>query len=145
MTNLYNKIQKLRKQGKTYNQIQKKLKCSKSLISYYLNPEGKDKLRRRTGYNRRKVKTRLKEQYGGKCSICGYNKCLDVLAFHHIDPTTKEFTFGQLNKYGVKRTEKELKKCILLCANCHGEVHAGVVTLNITKMVDREGLEPSTF
>lgn len=61
---------------------------------------------------------------GGQCSKCGYNKCLDALEFHHLDPSIKEFGIGQ--KGYTKSWEKikqELDKCILLCANCHREEH----------------------
>lgn len=59
-------------------------------------------------------------ELGGKCSKCGYNKCIGALDFHHTDPSTKESVLGKLNS---KRFYVELKKCILLCANCHREEH----------------------
>jgi hypothetical protein len=67
---------------------------------------------------------------GGKCINCGYNKCLSALDFHHLDPLTKDFSFG--SRKGTIKKEKailELDKCILLCRNCHAEVHAGVLIL----------------
>ena len=63
------------------------------------------------------------ELLGGKCSICGYNKCLDALEFHHLDPSKKEFAFNKMRLISWPRMIKELKKCILLCANCHRETH----------------------
>jgi hypothetical protein len=60
---------------------------------------------------------------GGKCKLCGYNKCIYALEFHHKDPKEKEFSW---NKMKLKSWEKiiiELKKCILLCSNCHKELH----------------------
>lgn len=59
---------------------------------------------------------------GGKCQKCGYNKCNAALAFHHQDPTQKEFNFGR-GFLSFERFKKELDKCILLCANCHAEIH----------------------
>lgn len=66
---------------------------------------------------------------GECCQICGYNKCENALELHHIDPTEKDFTFGKIIANPAKWSTivKELKKCILLCANCHREVHAGVM------------------
>ena len=63
---------------------------------------------------------------GGKCSICGYNKCLHALQFHHIDPSKKKFNISSnIGKYTLQSIQNELKKCIVVCANCHAEIHAG--------------------
>jgi 5-methylcytosine-specific restriction endonuclease McrA len=71
---------------------------------------------------RKVVKQKAVELLGGKCSRCGYSKCLRALQFHHVDPATK--LFGIAEK-GVTRAwykvVEELKKCVLLCANCHAE------------------------
>ena len=74
---------------------------------------------------RDKVKVLSVQYLGGKCCKCGYNKCIKALEFHHLNPTQKEFA---LSKQGHTRSwEKikiELDKCVLLCANCHRELHA---------------------
>lgn len=61
---------------------------------------------------------------GGKCSICSYDKCIAALEFHHLDPTQKDFG---ISKDGTTRSweliKAELDKCILVCANCHREIH----------------------
>lgn len=66
---------------------------------------------------------------GGKCNICGYSKCIDALCFHHVNP--KEKSFGLSNNYNKEWTvlKEELDKCILLCLNCHAELHAGAVSI----------------
>jgi hypothetical protein len=83
---------------------------------------------------RRKVKVILIEEAGGRCGLCGYERCVRALAFHHLDPTTK--TFG-LAEGGLARSLAEARaeaaKCILLCANCHAEVEAGVTSLPALK------------
>jgi 5-methylcytosine-specific restriction endonuclease McrA len=79
---------------------------------------------------RRKVKAILVEEAGGQCGLCGYDRCAGALAFHHLDPRTK--TFG-LAEGGLARSLAEARaeaaKCILLCANCHAEVEAGLTRL----------------
>lgn len=58
---------------------------------------------------------------GGKCTVCGYSKCLTALEFHHTNPEEKE-TYN--SHWTFKRNKNELDKCILVCANCHRELHA---------------------
>jgi hypothetical protein len=65
----------------------------------------------------------LKEEFGGKCSKCGYDKCMDALQFHHVDPSKKEFNLGNKRGYKIETLRTELKKCILVCSNCHIEIH----------------------
>ena len=63
---------------------------------------------------------------GGKCVICGYNKCPASLDFHHINPEEKEFGVSG-NNYSKSRIDNEIKKCILVCKNCHGEIESGLI------------------
>lgn len=79
---------------------------------------------------RKKIKQMAVELKGGKCQICGYKKYVGALDFHHIDEKSKEFGLGSggLTRSWV-RTKKEVEKCILVCANCHREIHAGLVDL----------------
>ena len=122
-------ILKLHSEGKTYNEIRKILKCSKSTISYYCNPTTKLKSQKNRNKNRQLVTKELKQLHGGKCSICNYNKSLNALHFHHIDPKTKEGHVGNLvHVKGKYVAFEEAKKCQLICANCHSEIHD--ITLN---------------
>jgi len=70
------------------------------------------------------------EYKGGRCSICGYKRCQRSLSLHHLDPKKKDFG---LSSKGLTRSweriKKEIDKCILLCANCHMEVHEGITQL----------------
>ena len=79
---------------------------------------------------RRKIKLLAVQYKGGKCQICGYNKYVGALDLHHIDGSQKSFSIGDK---GYTRswevTRKELDKCILVCANCHREVEAGITQL----------------
>ena len=74
---------------------------------------------------RQDKKQRLVDRFGGGCELCKYNKCLAALEFHHKDPSQKKFSVsgGNLRSKKFEALEKEAKKCVLLCANCHREVH----------------------
>ena len=72
---------------------------------------------------RRKLKQKLVEYKGGKCEICGYDKCIDALEFHHLNPSEKEFTICSGDYKSFEKAKKEADKCILVCANCHREIH----------------------
>lgn len=75
------------------------------------------------------VRSRIKkwalEYKGGKCEKCGYNKCTHALELHHINPKEKDFCLSDRNiKLDWQAIKKELDKCILVCSNCHREIHA---------------------
>ena len=74
---------------------------------------------------RNKLKDKAIEYKGGKCQTCGYNKCNRSLTFHHLDPSIKTFEVNSNNMFAMawNKVKAELDKCILLCANCHGELH----------------------
>ncbi len=71
---------------------------------------------------RKQNKLVLVEYKGGKCELCGYSKCIAALEFHHKDPKQKSFNLNG-NTIGLKKQKQEADKCLLLCANCHREVH----------------------
>ena len=76
---------------------------------------------------RKRRKKEVVESFGGKCQMCGYNKCVDALCFHHTDPTLKEYTPTTIiNQWKTDRSIPQLikEKVILLCSNCHYEVHS---------------------
>ena len=77
---------------------------------------------------RHKLKRNMIEYSGGKCQICGYARCVKALAFHHVNPDEKDFNISGNHCRRWKRLVKELDKCVLLCMNCHNEVHAGMYT-----------------
>lgn len=83
-------------------------------------------VKRHQAYQKRKA---LREQAvaykGGKCVICGYNKCLSALDFHHPDPHTKDFTISD-RMTSWDSIVRELGKVDLLCCRCHREVHDGL-------------------
>jgi len=63
---------------------------------------------------------------GGKCQTCGYDKCPDVLEFHHLDPNQKEASWNKMRLWSEKKLLTELDKCVMLCANCHRETHYNI-------------------
>ena len=75
----------------------------------------------KTNRIRQDKKRRAVEFLGGKCQGCGYCKIIEVLDFHHVDRSTKLASLSQMWNHSWKRVVEELKKCRLLCANCHRE------------------------
>ena len=83
-------------------------------------------LKRAVTQRRKKLRESALALKGNKCKICGYNRCSAALSFHHLDPSLKEFGIPHRGlTRSWKKIEEELKKCILICANCHAEIHAG--------------------
>jgi len=79
---------------------------------------------------RRKRKETLALRAGGECMLCGYNKHLAALEFHHLDPEQKEFGIAQAGvTRSLQKCQAEADKCILLCANCHAALEAGGIVL----------------
>ena len=73
---------------------------------------------------RLKLKNELVKYKGGKCEICGYDKCISALEFHHLDPSEKKFGISKnISGHSLEECKKEVDKCILVCANCHREIH----------------------
>lgn len=77
--------------------------------------------RKTTNTKKKDLIIKIKNEFGGKCSCCGYNKYLGALEFHHLDPNDKDINISQCSKEEDMR--KEAEKCILLCSNCHREEH----------------------
>ena len=68
---------------------------------------------------------RLIQDKGGRCERCGYNRNGAALAFHHLDPTTKSFGIDLrlCSNTTWETLVSEARKCLLLCLNCHAEIH----------------------
>ena len=115
---------------------------------YISNPQNREKknaylrryrkqefVRARVNKNRRQWALREKQKAvdykGGKCEICGYDRCLACLDFHHKDPTQKNgYGIGVLKHHWTfEKNKSEIDKCILLCVRCHREIHAGVTQI----------------
>ena len=68
---------------------------------------------------------------GDKCCICGYDRCQSALELHHLKPEEKDFTIGQTLNKNLEIILQQLQKCILVCANCHREIHANLISLSL--------------
>lgn len=80
---------------------------------------------------RKTIKHRIVEAFGGKCICCGHSFedcCYDL---HHLNPLEKDFTLSQINYNGAKtwiKIRDEVKKCCLVCANCHRLIHYNLLS-----------------
>lgn len=69
----------------------------------------------------------LVDEAGGCCAVCGYDRCIINLGFHHVDPEEKAFGLSMRTTKALDAYRNEMKKCVLVCANCHGEIEAGLI------------------
>jgi hypothetical protein len=74
-----------------------------------------------------KVKRILVAEAGGCCAVCGYDRCIINLHFHHVEPKKKSFAITMARGKSLAAYQAEAKKCVLVCANCHGEIEAGLI------------------
>jgi 5-methylcytosine-specific restriction endonuclease McrA len=88
---------------------------------------------------RQKIRIMALEYKGGKCSRCGYSKCLEALEFHHLESSKKDFGISDRGyTRSWEKVSKELDKCDLVCANCHRELHAKM-QLSAEKRIEKLG------
>lgn len=74
-------------------------------------------------------KHNLIQVFGGKCCLCNFNSFVEALEFHHVHPEDKEFPLSSNIMKSLDKQLKEARKCVLLCANCHRGVHAGILSI----------------
>jgi hypothetical protein len=75
---------------------------------------------------RKRTKLKLIEYKGGKCEVCGYSKCARALEFHHTNPNEKDFAISG-KSLSFDKLKNEVDKCLLVCANCHCEIHDNLI------------------
>ena len=93
---------------------------------------------------RKKIRLMAVEYKGGKCKRCGYDRCIEALEFHHKDPIQKDFSISEKGyTRSWKRVQEELDKCVMLCANCHREIHAELAA-RISNDAVKSGLNQGT-
>lgn len=109
-----------------------KCKITKELSEYYTKGRKVDgklqseckvcfNIRMRSKYE--KYKDLMIKLKGGMCCVCGYNKCIAALEFHHLESEDKDFNVSKAYSYSESKLLSEVEKCQLLCSNCHREVH----------------------
>ena len=82
--------------------------------------------------HRRRRKAQLVREAGGACRLCGYDRSLAALEFHHVDPNTKRMGISARGlTVSLEALRAEVSKCVLLCSNCHAEVENGVTELGV--------------
>ncbi|MHC4264307.1 MAG: hypothetical protein ACYSUK_00020 [Planctomycetota bacterium] len=98
---------------------------------YHARPGNMKKQVARVDKNKKTYRWKIgtyKEEKG--CCVCGYNTTRYSLHFHHINPSEKLKAINKLTaKSSLDTLTSELNKCVLLCANCHGEVEAGILRI----------------
>jgi len=102
-------------------------------------------MKQSNSYQNQKIRG-LKRKYeyilsqGGKCEFCGYNKNIAALEFHHKNPNEKEFQIDlrRFSNCNIQKLEKELNKCMILCANCHREIHNLELTIEQVEKTTQE-------
>jgi predicted transcriptional regulator len=118
----------------TLSEISKETGLSLTTIKKYINPkrafkydddERKKVKTKNVIYWRQRVKQKSVEYKGSCCEMCGYDKCISALEFHHKNPNEKDFSIGG-KSISWERIKNELDKCILVCSNCHREIHSGL-------------------
>ncbi|MCA0187800.1 MAG: HNH endonuclease [Proteobacteria bacterium] len=119
--------------GKSFKPIRSSQKCC-SHICAGLAPDPVKKAKKAVeavSRRRKKVKQMAVNELGGACVLCGYDRCIEALEFHHKDPDLKDFTISAKGHCRAWESIKaELNKCVLVCSNCHRELHAGIKTIN---------------
>lgn len=83
---------------------------------------------------RNRTRSRLITAFGGRCGLCGYDRCVRNLALHHTDPSKKDKNVWQTKNW--QAIIADARGCVLLCHNCHGEVHDGLVSVDNCQRFD---------
>ena len=122
---LLKKYQDYYDQGNSIKKTATNFKLTRQTLAKKLNLRGNQtseyKVIIRKNY-RALVKKKAVEYKGGECERCGYNKCMRALDFHHLNPKEKDFAISGGTK-SFESLKAELDKCILVCRNCHSEIH----------------------
>ncbi len=136
------KINDYYNQGYTCQETAEKFGVGKSTVRSYVtirkviamsDEERKRKDVEKVHKRRKKLKRMAIEYKGGCCEnpSCKYKRCIDGLAFHHLDPDEKDFGISEKGlTRSWKRLKNELDKCIMVCLVCHAEIHAKILDPN---------------
>ena len=95
----------------------------KKIIDRKYYERHKEKVYTKKMMRRRRIKEELVMALGGGCKLCGYNKSPAALEFHHRKKNKEGCITELINNSSKKKSLKEARKCLLLCSNCHRELH----------------------
>ena len=136
---LVSKIRNYYNEGNSCQKTAEKFGVGKTTVRSYVDirsikkvseKERKKKAVKAVMKRRWKIKELSVEYKGGKCNCCGYSKCSGALEFHHLDPNKKDFSIAAKGHCTAwEKVVKELDKCVMVCANCHREIHAGLIKI----------------
>ncbi len=123
-----------------YKKIAKILGIYPNTVRYHIQPSGRAKTLSRSARNMKINREAIRSLFGGACRKCGYKACLAALDFHHLDPKTKTGNVLKIIKSRGKHAAiEEAKKCILLCSNCHDELHDGMWCISELNLPEKIG------
>jgi DNA-binding transcriptional ArsR family regulator len=92
------------------------------------SPYCKSCTKQQTTERQQLFKVKCVEYKDGKCIVCNYDKCISALEFHHLNPLFKDFNISNVKLLSFNdKIKLELDKCILVCSNCHREIHSGLI------------------
>jgi cytochrome c553 len=97
-----------------YGQADPRWKCKRCVAAYVTR-------------RHQKVRRILVVEARGCCAVCGYDRCGYNLQFHHVDPASKSIEMSMRSGKSLASYREEAKKCVLVCANCHGEIETGAI------------------
>jgi predicted HNH restriction endonuclease len=109
--------------GLSRNPVKIKHPSNKKIIDQRYYEKNKEEVYKRKRERIRNYKLELLKRFGEKCSVCGYNKCVAALEFHHTEKNKDVDIKKALQNLSKQKALKEAEKCIILCANCHRETH----------------------
>src|SRR5882672_9901040 len=78
---------------------------------------------------RDRTKLLMVTAFGGSCGLCGYNRLLGALHFHHVNSAEKDVSFSVTLYRSWPTLVAEMRKCVMVCSNCHAEIHAGLIAI----------------
>lgn len=141
-------LKKYQKHYDSYGSVYETAKCfnvSPSTLKMYLTLRKtkftKTEIRKRRSRSvvdwRRRIKKKAIDYKGGKCQNCGYCKSVFSMDFHHVDPKKKDYNISSKNTRSWEKTKKELEKCVLVCKNCHGEIHEQILMFGFSKIIEK--------
>ena len=143
---LVNEIKKYYNEGNSCQKTANKFNVGKTTVRSYVDIRTKvvrtDVERKRDAViavsnRRRKVKQMAIDYKGGKCVCCGYKKSNAALEFHHLDQEDKDFSIAKKGHCtSWEKIKKELNKCILVCSNCHKEIHDEIYKFGYSEKIN---------